>query len=112
PWARRGSADCTARAGRGCRDTCGGWRRQDSVCYTRLMGTPILTGELSAFALPDILNLLNTNRKTGSLRCAQGDVWKAIEWQEGAIVFARSSRNEDRFGSYLVSRRKLAPAQL
>ena len=76
------------------------------------MSRPVLSGDLRAIPLADILLLLNNNRKTGSLRCAQPDVTKTVEWEGGEIIFARSSRPEDRLGAYLLSRGRVTSAQL
>jgi len=76
------------------------------------MSRPVLSGDLRAIPLADVLLLLNNNRKTGSLRCAQPDVTKTVEWEGGEIIFARSSRPEDRLGAFLLSRGKVTPAQL
>ncbi|HEX9427936.1 MAG TPA: DUF4388 domain-containing protein [Candidatus Polarisedimenticolia bacterium] len=76
------------------------------------MSTPVLAGDMSAFPLPEILLMLNNNKKTGALRCTDGDVSKTIEWETGQIVFARSSLDEDRLGSHLVARGKISTRQL
>jgi hypothetical protein len=75
------------------------------------MSAPVLSGELRAIPIADILLMLNNNRKTGVLRCAQGEASKSVEWENGEIVFARSSLPADRLGAYLVSRGKITPAQ-
>ena len=76
------------------------------------MSGPVLSGDLRAIPLADVLLLLNNNRKTGSLRCLQPDVTKTVEWEGGEIVFARSSRPEDRLGAYLLSRGRVTSAHL
>ncbi len=76
------------------------------------MSGPVLSCDLRAIPLADVLLLLNNNRKTGSLRCRQAEVTKTIDWENGEIVFARSSRPEDRLGAYLLSRGRITPAQL
>lgn len=76
------------------------------------MSGPVLSGDLRSIPLADVLLFLSNNRKTGSLRCMRAEVTKTIDWEGGEMVFARSSRPEDRLGAYLVSRGKLTPAQL
>lgn len=76
------------------------------------MSAPVLSGDLRAFPLADILLMLNNNRKTGALRCRQAQVEKTIEYENGEIVFARSSLPEDRLGPYLVSRGRITQEQL
>ena len=75
------------------------------------MSAPVLSGDLRAFPLADILLMLNNNRKSGVLRCIQGQAEKVIEYDGGEIVFARSSMPDDRLGPFLVARGKLTPAQ-
>jgi hypothetical protein len=76
------------------------------------MITPVLAGDMRAFPLPEILLMLNNNRKTGALRCGLGEVSKTIEWENGQIIFARSSLPEDRLGAHLVAGGKITPQQL
>lgn len=76
------------------------------------MSAPDLSGSLSSIPLPDILLLLNNNRKTGELSCTLGQLSKTVEWENGEIVFARSSLPDDRLGAYLLARSRITPAQL
>ena len=76
------------------------------------MGAPVLTGDLRAIPLPDILLLLNTNHKTGHLRCLGAGASKTVEWEKGDIVFARSTMPGDRLGAFLLAQKKITAAQL
>ena len=76
------------------------------------MSDPVLKGNLRAFPLSDIFLMLNNNHKTGAFRCVSRDTTKTVEWENGEVVFARSTSPEDRLGSYLLSRGKVTPAQL
>ncbi len=76
------------------------------------MSAPVLSGDMRAFPLPEILLMLNNNRKTGALRCSQGEIIKTVEWENGEIVFARSTRPEDRLGPWLVAHGKITAQQL
>jgi Domain of unknown function (DUF4388) len=76
------------------------------------MSASVLSGDLKAFPLPEIFLMLNNNRKTGVLRCIDGQVTKTVEWENGEIVFARSTRPEDRLGAYLMARGLLTAPQL
>ena len=40
------------------------------------MSAPVLSGDMRAFPLAEILLMLNNNRKTGSLTCSHGEVAK------------------------------------
>ena len=55
------------------------------------MSAPVLSGDLRAIPLPDILLLLNTNHKSGTLRCLGAGATKTVDWEKGDIVFARST---------------------
>jgi hypothetical protein len=76
------------------------------------MSAPVLSGDLRAIPLADVLLLLNNNQKTGTLRCARAGLFKSVEWEKGKIVFARSSAPEDRLGSYLMARGKVTALQV
>lgn len=76
------------------------------------MSAPVLSGDLRAFPLPDVLLMIGTNHKTGVLRCIQPGATKSIEWEQGEVVFARSSMPGDRLGAFLLSRGKVSAAQI
>lgn len=72
----------------------------------------ILSGNLRAIPLADVLLLVANNRLTGALRCSRAGVTKTLEWENGEIVFARSSEPGDRLGAYLLSQGKVTDAML
>ena len=76
------------------------------------MSAPVLSGDLRAFPLPDILLMINTNHKSGLLRCIQPGAAKSVEWEKGEIVFARSSLPGDRLGAFLLAHEKVTAGQL
>ena len=76
------------------------------------MSAPVLSGDLRAIPLPDILLLLNTNHKSGTLRCLGAGATKTVDWEKGDIVFARSTMPGDRLGAFLLAQKKITPAQL
>ncbi len=65
---------------------------------------PVLTGDLSSVALPDIVSLLNLSKKTGVLRCSRGADSRSVFWEQGEVVFARSNSVRDNLGCFLVRR--------
>ena len=67
------------------------------------MSAPVLSGDLRAIPLPDILLLLSTNHMTGNLRCLGAGATKTVEWENGDIVFARSTMPGDRLGAFLLA---------
>ncbi len=76
------------------------------------MSRSVLAGDLESFPLADILMLLHNARKTGELRCTRGEVSKTLDWEEGEIVFARSSMREDRLDAYLLAHGTVTGNQL
>ena len=64
----------------------------------------ILKGEIGAISLADLFSLFNLSKKTGTLNCKFGEVTKQVFWDEGEVVFARSSLPEDSLGMFLVTR--------
>jgi hypothetical protein len=76
------------------------------------MSAPVLSGDLRAFPLPDILLIISTHHKTGVLRCIQPSATKSVEWDQGEIVFARSSMPGDRLGAFLLARGTVTAAQI
>ncbi len=71
-----------------------------------------MRGTLTTACLPDLLRTIYTDRRTGTLILTQGDVRKQVFFELGQIVFASSTRNEDRIGETLVRHGKLTREQL
>lgn len=67
-----------------------------------MAGKAILSGDLAAFALADIFNLLGMAKKSGVLRLTRGAETRALSWDAGEIVFARSNSVRDSLGNFLV----------
>lgn len=71
-----------------------------------------IMGVIEKCSIPDILNLLNIQKKTGVLVVKFDDVEKKIYMKEGEIVFASSTLREERLGECLVKRGKITMEQL
>src|SRR3990172_1228140 len=73
-----------------------------------------LQGTLKDFALPDILQLIGIQRKTGILTMENGRETVTLQFFQGQVVGAdtRDQKLEDRLGSVLVRTGKLTEAQL
>jgi CheY-like chemotaxis protein len=70
--------------------------------------------ERGAVGLPDLVALLgrvHRERLTGRLALRRGDVEKAIFFEDGAPIIARSSQADDRMGEMLVREGLLSPEQ-
>jgi Domain of unknown function (DUF4388)/FHA domain len=75
------------------------------------MPDAVLHGDISAFRLPDVLTFLSTTRKSGTLTvaCDGREAW--LYFQDGALVYAGSNREEFRLGSILLRKKKITPEQ-
>ena len=75
------------------------------------MADAVLQGDISAFRLPDVLTFLSTSRKSGTLTvaCDGREAW--LYFQDGALVYAGSNREEFRLGSILLRKKKITPEQ-
>ncbi len=75
------------------------------------MATPVLSGLLSAFRLPEVLTLLSTARKSGSLALSSGEREATLFFDQGALVYAGSNQEQFRLGSVLQRRKKITQEQ-
>jgi hypothetical protein len=71
----------------------------------------ILSGDLAAFGLADIFNLLSMTKKGGVLRLTRGAESRTLHWDSGEIVFARSNSVRDSLGNFLVRKGIITPEQ-
>jgi uncharacterized protein DUF4388 len=71
----------------------------------------ILSGDLGAFSLADIVNLLAMGKRTGVLRLTRGAETRVLTWQNGEIVFARSNSVRNSLGNFLVRKGVITPEQ-
>lgn len=72
-----------------------------------------LTGNLNTITFPDLLQLLSTGHKTGTLTLTRASLQKQISFRQGQIVFASSVNDkEDLFGQMLLKRGRISKADL
>jgi hypothetical protein len=72
-----------------------------------------LTGNLNTISFPDLLQLLSTGHKTGTLSLTRSSQQKQISFRNGQIVFASSVNDkEDLFGQMLLKRGRISKADL
>ncbi|HEX6099665.1 MAG TPA: DUF4388 domain-containing protein [Thermoanaerobaculia bacterium] len=71
------------------------------------MPDAVLHGDISAFRLADVLAFLSTTRKSGTLTvaCDGREAW--LYFQDGALVYAGSNREDFRLGSILLRKKKI-----
>lgn len=62
----------------------------------------VLTGDVRAFPLADVLNLLHTSAKSGFLFFEDGSHAKSVFLHRGEVVFASSNQSFDRLGETLL----------
>lgn len=71
-----------------------------------------IKGSLQYFSLPQVLTYLNEQKQTGILAVEGGDVRKNIFIEDGEVIFASSSKEEDRLGRMLVRTGKITSEQV
>jgi len=62
----------------------------------------VLTADVRAFSLADLLNLIHAQAKSGFLCFEHGECTKTVYLHAGEVVFATSNQRVDRLGEYLV----------
>ena len=74
----------------------------------------LLSGDLQAFQLPDVLQLIGLHRHTGKLSIHRSGLCSEIYFQEGLVAFATMDRRpkEELLGHLLLENGKLTPEQL
>ncbi|GAC1402194.1 MAG: hypothetical protein NVSMB68_16290 [Thermoanaerobaculia bacterium] len=72
---------------------------------------PILEGDLSRIALPDVLGFLSMVRGSGKLAVRHADLERTIVWKDGDVVFAQSNSPEHSRGKFLLRNGKITQAQ-
>lgn len=78
---------------------------------SRLFPTGNFKGRLEALGLPEIMEYLRVSRRTGLLTFKNGELEKALHFNEGNVVFAQSNAPEDRLGDILLQQGKITQAQ-
>ena len=72
---------------------------------------PILEGDLSRIALPDVLGFVSMIRGTGKLSLKHAELERTLIWKEGEIVFAQSNSPEHSLGKFLLRNGKITQEQ-
>ncbi|HEY4492798.1 MAG TPA: DUF4388 domain-containing protein, partial [Acidobacteriota bacterium] len=65
-----------------------------------------LRGNLRQIRFPDLLLKISDRKQTGVLRLIRKPFQKVVYFQEGMIVFARSSDPDERLGELLLRQNK------
>lgn len=72
-----------------------------------------LSGNLKTVSFPDILQLLATGKKTGTLECKTTSRQKEVAFKDGNIIFASSvNSSEDLLGNMLLKKGKISKTDL
>jgi hypothetical protein len=72
-----------------------------------------LSGNLKTVSFPDILQLLATGKKTGTLECKTTSRQKEVAFKDGNIIFASSvNTTEDLLGNMLLKKGKISKTDL
>jgi len=72
----------------------------------------VLTADVRAFALADLLSLIHSSRKSGYLLFNNDDHEKSVFLHRGEVVFATSNQRVDRLGECLLREERLTLEQL
>ena len=67
-----------------------------------------ISGNLATIGLPDVLQLLSTGNKTGTLHVSRGDDTADVYFQEGNIIYASSSTRKNALLNILIRSGKLS----
>jgi hypothetical protein len=71
----------------------------------------VLTADVRAFALADLLNLVHAQAKSGFLYFEHRECAKTVYLHRGEVVFATSNQRVDRLGEFLVRAGAISQAQ-
>jgi hypothetical protein len=71
-----------------------------------------IEGSLGTLPFADLLQILGSTRKTGTLNFNRGPAWKKLYLRDGVVVATASSDPEEWFGPGLVALRKVSEADL
>jgi hypothetical protein len=71
-----------------------------------------LRGSLSDLLLPDLLQMISANRKSGRLRVTTAHAEGLFVFREGRIIYGATNAHRETFGSALVLRGLITPAEL
>ncbi|GEM_PF-3576666 len=71
-----------------------------------------LTGEIKTMPVTDLLQWIETTRKSGIVEYRAGTEWKKIFFQKGQIIFASSARESEKLGQHLVRKERIRESDL
>ncbi|KPL03785.1 MAG: hypothetical protein AMJ90_03220 [candidate division Zixibacteria bacterium SM23_73_2] len=71
-----------------------------------------LEGSIERFDLSDILQLLSTAKKTGTLGVQKGEEVVMVYFDRGNIIYAYNTNRKVKLGELLIRKKKITPTQL
>ncbi|HEX7421029.1 MAG TPA: DUF4388 domain-containing protein, partial [Thermoanaerobaculia bacterium] len=71
----------------------------------------VLQGNLASFKLPDVLTLLSSAKKSGTLMLAGYGRHSYVLFSNGSLVYAGSDQEKFRLGALLVRRKRITRDQ-
>ena len=71
-----------------------------------------LNGRIEESKVPDLIYSISQSESTGVLYLTKGRAQKALYFQKGRLVFAKSNSIDDRLGEQLLKQKKITYAQL
>jgi len=86
--------------------------RPDSVRIKRMPGSVLFRSSLDDVPLVGLLYAVSSNAQTGVAIVRSEYAFKEIFFKEGWIVFARTTKSEERIGNFLTKRGLISPSNL
>lgn len=86
--------------------------RPDSVSIRRIPGSVLFRSSLDDVPLVGLLYAVSSNAQTGVAIVRSEYAFKEIFFKEGWVVFARTTKSEERIGNFLVKRGLITPSNL
>ena len=75
------------------------------------MSDAVLSGNLSAFRLPEVLTFLSTTRQDGTLTVANGEKEAYLFFDQGTLIYASSNQEHFRLGTILLRKKRITREQ-
>ena len=72
----------------------------------------ILSGDVSAITVPDVLSFISMIRASGELIFRRAELERHLHWKDGEVVFAHSNSQEHSLGEFLLRNGKVTREQL
>lgn len=86
--------------------------RPDSIRFKRMPGSVLFRSSLDDIPLVGLLYVVSSNAQTGVGIVRSEYAFKEIFFKEGWVVFARTTKSEERIGNFMTKRGLISPSNL